>query len=258
MPPVPELRRSGDPAMFERNALMRVLAEIRWSWTWPFTWLMGVWLNLALSFLWLIWVPLRGGSHGDYVILVGTYFAVFILADVTTTNVLGLDSVRVRAGLARGVPVRRMLLTKNFALIVIVGVPTLVLTAVLTIRSETPHRLVITLSGVALPIFAWLGVGNVISVLLPVANKPIIVRWWQRRQKWVTFRWLFHLGLPYLLLYAVDPVGDTPDAIFHSLPRRWHDEYVHAGLVTATGLIIWLGGTWLSCYVVRRRGLPLK
>ncbi|MGI8666219.1 MAG: hypothetical protein ACR2N4_09340 [Jatrophihabitans sp.] len=249
---------SGDPAVFARNPARRVLAEVRWSFIWPCSWLLGVWLNLALSLLWLVWVPLRGGSHGDWVILVGTYFAVSILADVTTTNVLGLDAVRVRASLARGVPVRRLLLTKNYALLVIVGLPTLLLTAVLTLRSEHPYRLVLTLPGVALPILAWLGVGNVVSVLLPVATRPIRRRWQQRRELLVTGRWLSHLAVPYALLYAVDPVGDTPHAIFRTLPRGWRNPQVHGLVVTMTGLLIWLAGTLAASWLVRRRGLPLR
>jgi hypothetical protein len=249
---------SGDPALFERNLLRRVLVEVRWSFTWPCNWLLGVALNLALSLLWLIWVPLRGGSHSDPVILVGTYFAVFILADVTTTNVLGLDAVRVRVGLASGVPVRRMLLTKNYALLVIVGIPTLVLTAILTVRSELPFRLALTLPGVGLQILAWLGVGNVISVLLPVAIKPIWIRWHQRRQLLPTVRWLGHLALPYALLYAVDPVGDTPHWIFVRLPRHLHNVHVRGMLDLLTGLLIWLAGTALASWIVRRRGLRMR
>ncbi len=53
--------------------------------------------------------------------LVGTYFAVFVLADVTTTNVLGADASRVHRALEAGRPLRRILFVKNLTLLVIVG-----------------------------------------------------------------------------------------------------------------------------------------
>ncbi len=249
---------SGDPAMLERNVARRVLAEVRWSFRWPCNWLLGVGLNLALSLLWLAWVPLRGGRHADSVILVGTYFAVFIMADVTTTNVLGLDAARVRVGRSLGVPIRRVLLTKNFALLIIVGLPTLVLTAILTVRSELPYRLVLTLPGVALPMMAWLGVGNLVSVLLPVATRPLRQRARELSDLSATARWLCHLVVPYALLYAVDPVGDTPRLLSRLLPRQWRLPEVRGLLVTGTGLAIWVAGTVLAGWLVSRRGLRLR
>jgi len=248
----------GDPARLAGSLPRRVLAEVRWSFQWPCNWLLGVFANLGLSLLWLLWVPLRGGAHRDWVILVGTYFAVFILADVTTTNVLGLDAVRVRRGLAGGLGVRRLLLTKNYALMVIVGLPTLMLTAALTVRSELPHRLVLTVPGVALPILAWLGVGNLVSVLFPVAVRPLRRRWAERRNWRRTVPWLAHLAVPYLLLYAVDPVGDTPPRLVRMLPRPWQTEEVRGLALLVTGLVIWLGGTWLAVRLVGRRGIRMR
>ena len=244
--------------MLEHGLGRRVLAEVRWSFSPPLTWLCGVGVNLVLSLLWLVWVPLRGHSHGDWVILVGSYFAVFVLADVTTTNVLGLDAIRVRDGLARGVALRRILVTKNLALLVIVGLPTMLLTAALTARSETAYRLVLTLPGVALPIMAWLGVGNVVSVLLPVATAPLAQRWRQRRRTGATLRWLAHLGLPYVLLYAVDPVGDTAGTLLGLLPRAWRTAETRGVTMALLGLTIWILGTVLADGIVRRRGLPLR
>ncbi|HTZ44354.1 MAG TPA: hypothetical protein VMB79_10875 [Jatrophihabitans sp.] len=248
----------GDPAMFERSLLRRVLAEVRWSFQWPCNWLLGVFCNLGLSLLWLVWVPLRGGSHRDWVILVGTYFAVFVLADVTTTNVLGLDAPRVRASLAGGVSLRRVLLTKNYALLVIVGLPTLMLTVVLTMRSELPHRLVLTMPGVALPILAWLGVGNTVSVAMPVAVRSLRTRWAERRDPRRTLPWLAHLAIPYLLLYAVDPVGDTPPFLVRLLPRPWRTEELRGTVLLLTGLLIWGAGTWLALRLADRHGLRMR
>src|SRR5262249_43063505 len=123
---------------FERGLWPAVRAEIRWAFTPPRTWLMGVVANLFLAVAWVAVQPLApSGRHYDWVVLVSTYFSSFILADVTTTNLLGADHYRVRQALSDGVPLRRILLIKNLALLVIVGLPTLGAAMALTLWLET-------------------------------------------------------------------------------------------------------------------------
>ena len=238
--------------------LHRVATEVRWAFTRPWTWLLGVGINLALSLVWLAWQPVTHTPHRDWVVLVGTYFASFILADVTTTNVLGADAARVRVGMVRHQPIRRVLLAKNGALLVIVGVPTLVLTAVMTLVQENPQRLAVTLPDVLLPIWAWLGVGNLVSVLLPVAVAPLRRRWDQRHDRRSTVRWLWHLVLPYALWYAVDPVGDAPRALLGRQLSHYLGPDGRSALHALVGLVIWVLGTWVAAVVVRHRGLRLR
>ncbi len=238
--------------------VQRVTAELRWAFTPPRWWLSGVAINLGLSLLWLLWDPVPHEGHRDWVVLVGTYFASFIFADVTTTNVLGLDAVRTRRGLEHGIGLGRVLLTKNLALLVLVGLPTMVLTAGLTVQAEGWSRLAVTLPNVALPMLAWLGVGNLVSVLLPVVTVPIRQRWQQRRHVRSTVRWLTHLALPYGLYYLVAPVGGSSRLLLgyqlaHALGpvgRGW----LHAVI----GALLWALGTVFAVVFVRRRGLHLR
>lgn len=153
-----------------------VWAEIRWAFTPPRTWLMGVLANVVFAAGWLVVQPLATGHghHHDMAVLVGTYFSSWVLADVTTTNLFGTDHYRVRQALANGVPFSRILVIKNLALLVLVGLPTLLTAMVLTLWLETPERLAITVPTVAVPIVSWLGVGNLISVVHPVGVEPLI------------------------------------------------------------------------------------
>ncbi len=238
--------------------LWQVLGEIRWSFLPPWNWLSGAAANLVLSIIWLIGYPLTGGAHHDWAILVGTYFSTFILADITTTNVLGLDSLRVRVSLYRQVPLHRILLVKNLALLVIIGLPTLIATTVLTLDSEGTYRLAVTIPGVLFPIMTWLGVGNLVSVILPVATVPMAERWARRTNRRATLRWLISLGLPYVLLEAVDPLSDAPRLIFRDLKLLPSNTDTRGFVLVLLALGAWSLGTAAALAVVRARGVRIR
>jgi hypothetical protein len=218
--------------------------------------------NLLLAAGWLLVQPLTPhGRHHDWVILIGTYFSSFVLADVTTTNLLGVDHVRVLTRLSDGVPLWRVLLVKNIALMTLVGLPTLAAAMALTLWMETPSRLVVTVPNVAVPIFTWLGLGNLISALLPVRAEPLARRWRQRRDRRRTGAWLSAVVLPYLLFYLADPMdGLGHRLVWRQLPAaigpvlgRDTKSLVHLVI----SLTIWVAGTVAAHLWVRNRGLRI-
>jgi hypothetical protein len=239
----------------ETSIRRQVLADLRWSFTRPWHWLAGVAFNLVLSLVWLVAAPLTGRPHHDWAIIVGTYFAVFILADVTTTNVLGADAPRVRLSLSKETPLRRILLVKNITLLTVVGLPTLIATAVITLLSEPDYRLALTLPGVAFPILTWLGVGNLISVLLPVAPARLRQRWARRREWRHTVRWLVAISLPYALCVAIGPVSRVPRIVLQALTFLSNGMAARGFVVLLTGVAFWAIGTALALAVVRHRAL---
>jgi hypothetical protein len=249
---------------FERSLARAVCAEIRWAFTPPRTWLMGVVANVVFAAGWLVVQPLATGHghHHDMAVLVGTYFSSWVLADVTTTNLFGADHYRVRQALANGVPFWRMLMIKDLALLVMVGFPTLATAMVLTLWLETPGRLAITVPTVAVPIVSWLGVGNLISVLHPVSVEPLVRRWRQRHDRPRTGAWVLALTLPYALYYVADPMaGVGHRVLWQKLPAliwpifgRDTKSFVH--LATATG--VWIAGSVAAVWWVRKRGLEIK
>jgi hypothetical protein len=247
---------------FERDLWRAVGAEIRSAFTPPRTWLMGVIANVFFAAAWLLVQPLTAGRHHDWVILVGTYFSSWVLADVTTTNMLGADHHRVLKGLSDGVPFWRILLIKNLALIVIVGLPTLAAAMALTLWLETPARLAVTIPTVAVPIVSWLGVGNLISVLHPVSVEPLIRRWRQRRDHRRTSGWVLAVTLPYALYYVADPMGGVEHRVLWTqVPKliwpvfgRDTKSFVHL----AIALGVWIAGSAGAVLWVRKRGFQIS
>ena len=224
---------------------------------------MGVLANVIFAAGWLLVQPLTTGpQRTDWVILVGTYFSSWILADVTTTNLLGADHYRVLQALSDGVPFWRMLLIKNLALLAIVGLPTLLAAMALTLWRESPAHLAITIPTVAVPIVSWLGVGNLISVVHPVSVEPLLRRWRQRADRRRTGGWVLALTLPYALYYVADPMnGVEHRVLWTQVPAliwpvfgRDTKSFVH--LAIATG--VWIGGTVAAVLWVRKRGFQIR
>ena len=247
---------------FDQDLWPAVRAEIGWAFTPPRTWLLGAVANVWLAVGWLAVQPLTPHGRQDWVVLVSTYFSSFVLADVTTTNLLGADHYRVMKTLADGVPLWRVLFVKNMALIVLVGLPTLAAATALTLWLEWPARLAVTIPNVAVPIVSWLGVGNVIAVLLPVSAEPLIRRWRQRHDFRRTASWLLALTLPYALYYVADPMdGMGHRVLWSQLPAsiglvlgRDTESFVHL----AVALVVWVVGTAAAELWVRKRGLHIR
>jgi hypothetical protein len=248
---------------FEKPLVWALGAEIRWAFTPPRTWLMGVMANVIFAVAWLAVQPLTPvGRHHDWAILVGVYFSSWVLADMTTTNFLGADHYRVVKGLSDGVPFWRILLMKNLALLAIVGLPTLVAAMALTLWLYAPAQLAITIPTVAVPIVSWLGVGNFISVVHPVCVEPLIRRWRQRGDRRRAGDWLLALTLPYALYYVADPMnGVEHRVLWQQLPAliwpvfgRDTKSFVHLAFAIA----VWIIGSAAAVLWVHRRGLRIK
>ncbi|WP_068183756.1 hypothetical protein [Mycobacterium sp. UM_CSW] len=240
-----------------------VAAEIRWAFTPPRNWLMGVVANVVFAAAWLLVQPLTPGRHHhDWAVLVGTYFSSWVLADVTTTNLLGADHYRVHQALSDGVPFWRVLLIKNLALLTIVGLPTLLTAMVLTLWFQTPGRLAVTIPTVAVPIVSWLGVGNFFSVLHPVSVEPLLRRWRQRGDRRRTGAWILALTLPYALYYVADPMNGVEHrllwtkvpALIWPVFGRDTKSFVHLAIAVA----VWLAGTVGALVWVRKRGVQIR
>ena len=134
----------------------------------------------------------------------------------------------------------------------------MVIAAVLTLASHDPYSLAVTPPGVAFPILVWLGVGDVVSVLLAVRPIPLSQRWNQRRDLPDTLWWLVHLVLPYGLLYLVQPLGGVPRMLVHQLARASRTPDIRGVILAATAIVIWLFGLCAATFIVRRRGLHIR
>ena len=105
------------------------------------------------------------------------------------------------------------------------------------------------------PVLIWLGVGNLVSVLLPYWPVPLVTRWRERRAGPAPSRWLVCLGLPYALCVAVDPMSKLPRYVTRVL-HLGPSHALHAVELLALGLLVWSVFTAVALVVAHRRGVP--
>lgn len=236
--------------------------ELRWTFTWPCGWLQGVLFNLVLAAAYLVVWPLAFDDHYDVVLLFTAYFATFIMADVTTTNIFGHDIVRTLAALRRGRSFASLILMKNLVQTIVVVMPMVLLTIGVTWYVDGAEELFLAIPGILYPMLLWLGIGNLISVLYPVLPAPI--NWRIQSIRAGRKQWLLHApmlisyAIPYVL-YALAATTDLPGnlnaliRVVAGTPHKWESGLI---LLVASIIIYW-GLTWLSLRLVRDRGFVL-
>ncbi|MGO8872343.1 MAG: hypothetical protein ACLQPH_13255 [Acidimicrobiales bacterium] len=193
--------------------LSEVADELRWTFSERRRWLIGIVFNLVIAGVYVGYAHDRPLSH-DIVHIAGiaTGGAVWVLADVINTNQLGADSDRVATQLEGGHGIVHELALKNSALAVLLLPLTVLISVsvrlVLDRWRAIPHAVVLDVGVV----FLWLGIGNVVSVLLPYSPVSLRDRWRARRS---LPRWDLCLAAPYLALLSVRWLAWPADRVLH-------------------------------------------
>ncbi|WJZ03069.1 hypothetical protein [Corynebacterium freiburgense] len=237
--------------------------ELRWTFTWPFGWLQGVLVNLVLAAAYLVFWPLAVNDQYDIVLLFSVYFATFIMADVTTTNIFGHDIVRMLRALDQGRSFLSLMLLKNLVQTIVVVIPMLLITVGVTYAVRGLGELVLAIPGILYPMLLWLGVGNVISVVFPVIPAPI--QWRIQSVRQGVHHWKLHapLVISYVVpwvIYAITSYTDIPGNLnalireFAGMPHKWE-----SGLILLVfSSVLYVFFTWLSVAIVRHYGFALR
>lgn len=236
--------------------ISRFFEELRWTFTMPMVWIQSVLMNLVLAAFYLIFGQPNLGGHYDTVLLYCVYFATFILADVTTTNIFGLDVARTTQFLSTE-SFARILFRKNAVQFAVIVVPILIVTAAWTEYLYHESEMMRTIPGVLYPMLLFMAIGNLISVLFPVAQAPLA---WHIKH-WKKWRYQFPLLLSYAIPYVIFALWvytDLPAVLFTMLRDFGSDSFVPSA-ETATALVaasygLYLLITAVSVWIFSRRG----
>ena len=149
-----------------------------------------------------------------------------VVGSVVCTNSLCFEAERVRAALAAGQRVWRILVVQNLAMAILITVAGLPVVAALTWTREANP--VVLVDQLVTMIFIWLGVGNVLSVIYPLRHEPVTAR--LKDGTWKLF--LFSFVLSY-------GVGLTVNLTIYW--RLWARETANAQIA---------GGAWVAFLLV--------
>lgn len=238
------------PATEPRAGLVDdVKDELRWTFTGRKGWLFGMAFNLAVA------VVVTGYQHydphvsGDIKIAhIGVAVVVYVLAGTLATNQLGADAERVINSLERGDRVSRILALKNVSLAVLLVPVALVVSVIVRVLVDRWRLLPNTAMYDIGSVFLWLGLGSIISVMLPY--RPISLRArLKARSTWV--RWAVRQGVPYALFYLGAPlllilpyVGVFELKAFGPARSLYYPVVFLANCLVAWMLGLWLATAW--------------
>jgi hypothetical protein len=231
-----------------------IVDELSWTLHGRKGWLFGLAFNLVTALVFVGFQRYDPHRSGDLRIAnIGIAVVLYFLADVVNTNQLGSDRDRVLASLGDGDTVRRILIIKNLSLAVLL-VPLALLVSLLVRILVGRWRVILhpVLTDVG-AVFLWLGVGSVISVLLPYRPIAIRARVKQRRT-WP--RWGFCQAVPYAAYFVLVPLLHLPyAAVYHyRLLGSYVPHYVVYSLVyLAIGAVYWGIGLALADRYAKRR-----
>ena len=201
-----------------RRVITEVADEVRRTFAERKGWLVGLGFNIAIAVAYVAYTHYQP-NRPDSVRIAGiaTGVVAWVLADTINTNQLGADADRASASLERGRGAMRELALKNGALAVMLLPLAIVLSVGVRLALDrwraVPHAVMLDL----FVVFMWLGLGNVLSVLLPYC--PISLRErWRVPRSWP--RWLLCVAAPYLALLIVNELRWPVDRLAHYIFGR--------------------------------------
>ncbi len=188
-----------------------ILDELRWTWAGRKGWLLGMLGNLVFAIGYLLITDYDPHVSGDIKVAnVGLAVVLWCLADPINTNQLGNDSERVVNSLKAGDSVGRILAIKNVALAVLLLPFALLISTIHWLIAGRFHLVLHTIVADFGAVFLWMGVGSVVSVLLPYPPIRIRSRLKAILARKSVLRYAACLAAPYALWLGIVKVLHIP------------------------------------------------
>ncbi|MDN5930557.1 MAG: hypothetical protein L0I24_05765 [Pseudonocardia sp.] len=136
---------------------------------------LGIGLGLGLAYLGVLRLS-RGDDASTYLPYLAVFALSVVMGSVVCTNAMSMDAARVRAALSGGARLWHLMLSKNLALLCVVGTAGLLLCGALAWYTGDASAMLIAYGELFTMQILWLGVGNVLSVARPLRHEPLPAR----------------------------------------------------------------------------------
>lgn len=158
-------------------------------------------ISLALGLLYLGFIRLfEWDSKQRLLPYLGLWAISVVMGGAVCLNAMSFDAMRVRAALDSGARLWHVLVIKNLALLVLVAPLGFLLSVLLAWRAGDWGALIKACALVLCFILLWLGVGNVLSLALPIRDEPLR----KRRQSGSLKQFVIAFAVSYAIGYLVN------------------------------------------------------
>ena len=194
-------------------------------------------IALAMGLLYLGFIRVfEWDTDKKYLPYLGLWAIGVVMGGSVCVNAMSFDAMRVRAALDSGERLWHLLVIKNLALLVIVAPLGFILCALLAWRAGDIYAFYKGCALMVCMILLWLGVGNVLSIVLPSRDEPIK----QRRQTGSLRQFIIAFVVAYFIGYLVNAMLVWRVFAAQELTQRLGNALLPAFIIIISSLFMWI------------------
>ena len=194
-------------------------------------------ITLALGLLYLGFIRVfEWDKDQKWLPYLGLWVMGVVMGGGVCINAMSFDAMRVRAALDNGARLWHLLVIKNLALLCIVAPVGFLLSGLLAWRAGNVYAFFKACALMLCLILLWLGVGNVLSVVLPTRDEPLR----QRKQSGSLKQFLIAFGVSFLIGYLVNAMLIFRVLAAKGLADRLGSTLIPAIAIIASSALMWI------------------